>query len=91
MLTDAQCEQLRRLGISLEGDGYLSPDVVTAICPRPIRLDAPPANFNSTLIEGCISAGYVAYAPEDPVMTDESNVKLWDLYSVFWILDFGHS
>lgn len=83
-LSTPQCEQLRRLGIALEGDGYLSPEIVGAICPRPINLDSPPPNYNRTLIEGCINAGYAAYASDDPIMIDESNAERWTQYMTFW-------
>jgi hypothetical protein len=83
-LDASQCESMRRLGISLEADGYLSPSVVGAICPHPIRVDAPPPNFGPALIQGCINAGYAAYAADDPVLIDESNVGIWRLYAGFW-------
>ncbi|MBF5014630.1 hypothetical protein [Burkholderia pseudomultivorans] len=83
-LSTQQCEQLRRLGIALEGDGYLSPEIVGAICPRPINLDSPPRNYNRALIEGCINAGYAVYATDDPIMIDESNTERWTHYMTLW-------
>ncbi|WP_018609920.1 hypothetical protein [Uliginosibacterium gangwonense] len=85
-LGTAQCSSLRTLGIVVEGDGYLSPSIVGAVCPRTIQLDAPPANFGPALIEGCISAGYAAYAAEDPVLVDESNASRWKTFTGLWPL-----
>ncbi|QYY31653.1 hypothetical protein K2O51_12520 [Cupriavidus pinatubonensis] len=83
-LTRQQCESLRRLNIALSVGGYLSPQIVETICPKPINLDAPPSHFSSDLIEGCINAGYVAAAPNDPVMIDEANVTTWRSYASMW-------
>ncbi|MBU9143692.1 hypothetical protein [Burkholderia multivorans] len=84
ILSKSQCENLRRLGISLESNGYVSPKIVGAICPRPIDLSNPPVNFTPALIQGCISAGYAAYAEDDPVLLDEENAGIWRAYAGFW-------
>lgn len=84
ILSELQCENLRRLGISVEANGYVSPSVVGAICPRPININNPPVNFTPALIQGCINAGYVAYAGDDPVLADEANVGIWRIYAGFW-------
>lgn len=83
-LAPQQCDGLRRLNISLSVGGYLAPTLVGAICPRPIDWSAPPAHFESALIEGCINANYVAYAADDPVLRDVPNVDTWRLYTSLW-------